>query len=175
MGGKHEPPTHRTFYISLATSTVRAVILAVAVVLGVVGITRAFPEGGDSPITLPPAGAGDVTPSPTVTIPTSPSPTASPRAPRNVSVLVLNGAGVTGLAADVTTILQDAGYDTLVPDDGARRPQTVVFFQAGSQVEAEVLADGFFQGARVRPATQAAATDADITVILGEDGPAPSG
>jgi hypothetical protein len=102
-------------------------------------------------------------------------PTISPRAPRNVSVLVLNGAGITGLAAEVTTILQDAGYDTQDPDDGARRPQTVVFFQAGSQAEAEILAEDFFQGARVRPATQAAATDADITVILGEDGPAPGG
>jgi hypothetical protein len=176
LGGKHEPPTHKSFYISLATSTVRAVLLAAAVVLGVVGITNAFPEGGDSPITPPPAGIANPSPSPTLPSPVSPSPEPSPRPAEDVSVQVLNGAGITGLAADVTTVLEDAGYRTKVPDDAARRPRTIIFYQAGSEPEALALnADFFEDGAQVRPATQAAASDADLTVILGENGPAPSG
>ncbi len=153
----------------------RAVLLAAAVVLGVVGITKAFPEGGTSPITAPAAGSNTTTPSPTVTTPTSPSPTTSPRAPRNVSVQVLNGSGVTGHAADVTTILEDAGYKTKIPDDASRRARTVIFFQAGSEPEALALRDRLFEGAQVKPATQAAASDADLTVVLGENGPTPSG
>jgi LytR cell envelope-related transcriptional attenuator len=175
LGGKHEPPTHKSFYISLATSTVRAVLLAVAVVLGVVGITNAFPEGGDSPITAPPTAVDNTSPSPSPSSPTSPSPQQSPRPPRNVTVQVLNGAGITGLAADVSQVLQDAGYKTKVPGDGAHRAKTVIFYQAGSQAEAVALRDGLFEGAQVKPATQAAASDADLTVILGENGPAPTG
>jgi hypothetical protein len=160
----------------LATSTVRAVLLAAAVILGVVGITKAFPEGGASPIIPPAADAnGGGTPSPTVTTPTSPSPATSPRPRRNVTILVLNGAGITGLAADVSITLEDAGYKTKDPDDGAHRARTIIFFQAGSQAEALALRDDFFEGAQVKPATQAASSDADLTVILGENGPVPPG
>jgi LytR cell envelope-related transcriptional attenuator len=175
LGGKHEPPTHKSFYISLATSTVRAVLLAVAVVLGVVGITNAFPEGGDSPITTPPTAAENPSPTSSPSPPTSPSPQQSPRPPRNVTVQVLNGSGITGQAADVSQILEDAGYKTNDPGDGAHRAKTVIFYQAGSQPEAVALRDDFFEGAQIKPATQAAASDADLTVILGEDGPAPTG
>jgi len=140
LGGKHEPPTHKSFYISLATSTVRAVLLAAAVVLGVVVITNAFPEGGESPVTAPPTGADNPSPSPSPSPPTSPSPQQSPRPPRNVTVQVLNGAGITGLAARTTNRLRALGWTAVTGGNAPPTSRSQVRYPAGQQPAATALA-----------------------------------
>jgi hypothetical protein len=175
-GGKHEPPTGRSFYISLATSTLRAIVLAAAVILGVVGLTKAFPSG-TSPVT--PSGSS-VAPSPlpstSPSIGTSPTPAVTPRPPKEVTVQVLNGSGVNFLAAKKSTKLENAGYKVKSPGDASHSSNTVVYFKAGFKVDAEFLAAKYFPGSAVKPATQAATSNADITIILGTDAsPSPGG
>jgi hypothetical protein len=52
----HEPPTKRSWYISVATSTLRAVILIAAIAIGIVVIKGAFPENASQTITTVPSG-----------------------------------------------------------------------------------------------------------------------
>jgi hypothetical protein len=177
-GGKHEPPTGRSFYISLATSTLRAIILAAAVILGVVGLTKAFPSG-TSPVTPTggaPAGSPSASSSPST--PVSPTPSATPRAPSEVVVQVLNGSGVTGLAASKTNKIKKAGYNTKEPGDWPSHiNSTVVYYKAGFRIDAEFIQARFFPEATVKPVAQAATANADVTIVLGtnEASPSPSG
>lgn len=150
----------------------RAIILAAAVVVGLVGLTKAFPEGGSAPFTPAAGGGGQtVSPSPSVSPTSSPSPTVTPRVD-GVVVQVLNGSGVDFLAAKYTNRIKRLGYTVNDPDNANRTPTTIVYFQAGFQPEAEFLKTRCFgTEASVRRATQAAASDADLTVILGENAP----
>jgi hypothetical protein len=153
----------------------RAIILAVAVAVGVIGLTKAFPEGS-SPINTS-TGTPGVSPSPTPSVsrPTSPTPSTSPRV-KDVVVQVLNGSGVDFLAAQESKKIKRAGYTVKTPGNANHTPTTIVYYQAGFQLEAEALQEKFYPDASVRRATQAAASDADLTVILGEDAsPSPSG
>ena len=156
----------------MATSTMRAIILVAAVVVGLVGLTKAFPEGGSAPFTPAAGGGGQtVSPSPTPSPTASPTPTATPRVD-GVVVQVLNGSGVDFLAAKYTNRIKRFGYSVNDPGNATHTPTTIVYYQAGCQPEAEALrARCFGTEASVRRATQAAASDADLTVILGEDAP----
>jgi hypothetical protein len=166
VGGRHEPPTGRSFYISLATSTLRAIILGAAVILGIIGLTKAFPNGGTP---VPVGGSPSASPTPSVSpSQPSPSPSATPRV-HGVSVQVLNGSHTTGLAATASTQIRHAGYHVLTPGNANPTSTTVVYYQAGFQLEADFLKTQFFPSASVRPATQAANSEADLTVILGTD------
>ncbi|MGH2528972.1 MAG: LytR C-terminal domain-containing protein, partial [Actinomycetota bacterium] len=119
MSGRHEPPSERSFYFSLATSTLRFALIVALVVGGVVLIDQAFPQGGTA---APPPSGATSSPSP------SASPSASPKgkpSPQVVGVRigVFNGAGVTGLAADTAAQLEkDYGY---VPAQVADAPSPV--------------------------------------------------
>ena len=161
----------------MATSTLRAIILGAAVILGVVGLTKAFPNAG-API-APSGSGGQPSPStsPTPSLGTSPSPSVTPQI-KGVTVQVLNGSGVTGLAATVTKQIKKAGYSVKTPGNANHTGSTIVYYQAGTQarLNADFLRTRFFPGAALRPATSAANSAADITVILGEDAsPSPSG
>ncbi|MFN2590363.1 MAG: LytR C-terminal domain-containing protein [Actinomycetota bacterium] len=158
----------------MATSTLRAIILAAAVVVGFVSLTRAFPQRS-SPIGIPATRTAAPAPSPSVTNRPTPTATATPRV-EGVVVQVLNGSGVDFLAATVSKRVKRAGYTVKDPGNATHTPVTIVYYQAGFNVEAEFLKTTLFPNADVRPATQAAASDADLTVILGEDAsPTPSG
>ncbi|MGH2576248.1 MAG: LytR C-terminal domain-containing protein, partial [Actinomycetota bacterium] len=119
MSGRHEPPSERSFYFSLATSTLRFALIVALVVGGVVLIDQAFPQGGTA---APPPSGATSSPSP------SASPSASPKgkpSPQVVGVRigVFNGAGVTGLAAATASKLEkDYGY---VPAQVADAPSPV--------------------------------------------------
>ncbi|HJP65069.1 MAG TPA: LytR C-terminal domain-containing protein, partial [Actinomycetota bacterium] len=124
----------------MATSTLRAIVLAAAVILGVVGLTKAFPSG-TSPVT-PTGGTGGGTPSASASpsTPASPTPSATPRAPEEVVVQVLNGSGVTGLAASKTNKVKKAGYNTKEPGDWPNHVNnTIVYYKAGFRVDAEFI------------------------------------
>ena len=49
----HQPPTNRSFYLSLAASTLRFAIIVALVIGGIVVIDQAFPALGDGPSSLP--------------------------------------------------------------------------------------------------------------------------
>ena len=169
MAGKHEPPTKTTFYISLATSTLRAAILVAALVVGVFVLAKAF--GGDnvrpSVAATPRAGGSPTSPAPRTTTP--PPPTRTPQV-KGVVVQVLNGTSTTGLAGATTEILDAAGYSTEEPDDADHAyDRTIVYYQRDSKVDAEFMRDKHFKNALLRPAPATLPQDIQITVVLGAD------
>jgi hypothetical protein len=149
MSGRHEPPSERSFYFSLATSTLRFALIVALVVGGVVLIDQAFPQGGTA--APPPSGASS-SPSPSASPSASPKEKPSPQVV-GVRIGVFNGAGVTGLAADTAAQLEkDYGY---VPAQVADAPSpvavtTVYYRVAGDRIEAESLAQNFFQDLEVK-------------------------
>ena len=170
MAGKHEPPTQRSFYFSLATSTLRALILVAAVVLGVVVLRGAFP-GTDSTL-----ASGEPSPAPTRTTPspkrTTPSPAkTTPRKPKvqGVVVQVLNGTSTTGLAASASETLQQAGYTLESPGNASSVATTTIYFRQANKVDAEFLRDNHFPDAVLKPATPAVPPEVMIQVVLGSD------
>jgi hypothetical protein len=143
MSGRHEPPSDRSFYFSLATSTIRFALIVALVVGGVVLIDQAFPQGGTA---APPPSAASSSPSPSASPSSSPKEKPSPQIV-GVRIGVFNGAGVTGLAAATASQLEkDYGY---VPAQVADAPSpvaatTVYYRVAADRIEAESLATNFF-------------------------------
>ena len=147
--GSHQPPTNRSFYLSLGASTLRFVIIIALVVGGIVVINQAFPaptsgQGSSVPIDNGPAPstAPSATPSPSTK--PAPSPTVV-----GTRIAVFNGAGVAGLAADTQAALVDQyGYVAAQQPADAPAPVavTTIYYRAPKdQVEAEYLASDFFR------------------------------
>jgi hypothetical protein len=105
----------------------------------------------------------------TTTAPTTTtSTTVAPRAPSEIVVVVLNGVGVVGLAAEVSSGLEELGYQTLEP--GNYQPvlaQSLILYSEGFEVEAFELA-AEFPDAEVQQAAAGNEEGADIVVVLGE-------
>ena len=169
MTGKHEPPSNRSFYISLATSTLRALILVAAVVLGVFVLAKAFPENASSITGTPrstPRGATEPTQRPTQRPPQAPpaSPTFEAR------VWVLNGTDRTGFAAEMTQRLEEEGYrSSKEPANAPETQRTVIYYRDAFAADARYIRRKFFQGATLRPALPTLAETVDVEVILGSD------
>jgi hypothetical protein len=154
----------------LGTSTLRAIILVAAVVVGIIVLKNAFPQGAT------PRTAGTPTPSTTHRTssnpPKSPGPTPSrtPRPPKDVVVQVLNGSGQTLAAAGVTAHISGAGYKTRQAANAPQRiARTTLFYQPDSLVEAQALQQRFFRRALLKPAPSSYPKGVDITVVLGTD------
>jgi LytR cell envelope-related transcriptional attenuator len=177
--GRHIPPTSRSYYLSVAASTLRFAIIVALAVGGVLLINQAFPEaqgGGTSAI---PNDGPAVSESP------SPSPSESPAADPTPSptvtgtrIAVFNGAGVSGLAGDTQTALVEQ-YSYVAAQDPADAPATVdvttIYYRsADDKVEAEFLANDFFgELPDVRVARLQAGSDVDrrvqVAIYLGND------
>lgn len=157
--GAHQPPTNRSFYLSVAASTIRFAIIVALVIGGVVVIDQAFPEtpsaadAGDGG-TVPPIDGGGIdvteTPGPETgpTGATGQQPAPSPTVV-GTRIAVFNGAGVSGLAGDTQTALVDE-YGYVAAQDPADAPApvavTTIYYRANKdQVEAEFLANDFFK------------------------------
>jgi hypothetical protein len=174
MSGRHEPPSDRSFYFSLATSTLRFALIVALIVGGVVLIDQAFPKGGVA------APAPGVSSSPSTSPSTSPSasPTGTP-SPQIVGVRigVFNGAGVTGLAATTASTLEKRyGYvPAQVTDAPSPVAVTTIYYRtAEDRVEAEALAANFFTGIEVKISRlPASATNVEkkvqVAIYLGSD------
>lgn len=184
MSGRHQPPTNRSFYLSLATSTLRAAIVIALVVGGIVVINSAFPEsgvsgGGASP-SAPTSPTGATGPDGTTgngTGPTGPTGTTG-QAPEVVDlpVAVRNGTSVTGLAEDTARKLEAKLEVNAIQVDDA--PSTVsvttIYYRgAGNQDEAEYLATEFFKKIEPKIARLEAGggvdRDVQIAIYLGTD------
>ena len=152
--GAHEPPTNRSFYLSLAASTIRFVIVVALVVGGIVVIDQAFrPVASSDDGSAPPLDDGGPTvsesPSPEPTGPTGPTDTAPPTPTAGTRIAVFNGAGVTGLAGATQEKLENKyGYVAAQdPTDApAPLPTTTIYYRAPrDQAEGEALAATFFK------------------------------
>jgi len=174
MSGRHEPPSDRSFYFSLATSTLRFALIVALVVGGVVLIDQAFPKGGTA---APPPGANSSSsPAPSASPSGSPSGRPSPQIV-GVRIGVFNGAGVTGLAATTASKLEKQyGY---VPAQVTDAPSpvavtTIYYRSADDRIEAEALAANFFSGLDVKISRlPASATNVEqkvqVAIYLGSD------
>jgi hypothetical protein len=167
--GKHEPPSNGSFYLSVATSTLRAAIIVAALVLGGVVLANAFPgtiaQGpGPGPGNLP-----TVSPSPSVTVSTSP--TVQVRI-EGAILQVLNGTSTTGLAAEVQACLVDKG-GAVIPDSNlGNNPdalaETTLVYRPDSKALAEAIRTRFFPGSKVVKGVELPGNpDVRVTVIVG--------
>ncbi len=182
---RHAPPTNRSFYLSVAASTIRFALIVALVVGGVVVINQAFPDtttsgGGGSTGEIPTGGPG-----PTETGPTAPTgatgdtgqqPVNTPTPQiEGVRVAVFNTTGVTGLAGDLMLELEADGYERgEEPGDAPASANTRIYFRsAADRVEAEYIANTYFRRLDILPTRLEAGADVDpsvqVAIFLGND------
>jgi len=156
----------------MATSTLRGLILVALVVLGILGLTKLFPQNtslGVTPAastTTGPPGGHSPSPSPS----TSPSATRKARPKSKVTVQILNGTRRNGLAALITARLRDDGYKTVLPGDYSPKvAQTIIFYQSNSLPEAQRLQRQRFTAAILKPAPATLSSNIDLQVVVGQD------
>jgi hypothetical protein len=174
MSGRHEPPSDRSFYFSLATSTLRFALIVALVVGGVVLIDQAFPTGGRA--AQPPGTGANPSPSPSASPSASPSGRPSPQIV-GVRVGLFNGANVTGLAAATASQLEKKyGYvPAQVTDAPSPVAATTIYYRtADDRIEAQALAANFFPGLDVKISRlPASATNVErkvqVAIYLGTD------
>jgi hypothetical protein len=157
--GSHQPPTNRSFYLSLAASTLRFAIIVALVIRGYV-IDQApalSSDDGDGGGTTPPITGGTVggtgeTGQTGATGATATGPTgvdAEPPTTEGVRIAVFNGTEASGLAGETQLQLEERyGYiATQVPADApSAYPVTTIYFNAPKdRVQAEYLASDFFK------------------------------
>lgn len=186
----HQPPTNRSFYLSLGASTLRFAIIVALVIGGIVVIDQAFSTsssgdgGGDgggataAPTGGTIGGTGTDTTGPTGETATDgtrpePSPTVV-----GVRIAVFNGAGVSGLAGDTQARLEELGYiATQDPADAPTPyPVTTIYYNAPKdRVEADYLANSFFKKldgvevVRLEPDTADIDPSTQVAIFLGND------
>jgi len=188
--GAHEPPTSRSFFFSLAASTIRFAIILALVVGGVVVIDQAFQApassgsgggGGGGNVPGLTGGGPTTTTSPQPTAPTGATGNTAPEPSPEVAgvrIAVFNGAGLTGLAADTMQTLIDR-YDYVEGQAPADAPApysvTTIFYRgASNKIEAEFLAEDFFAPLavdikRLKPGTADIDQDVQLAIFLGTD------
>jgi LytR cell envelope-related transcriptional attenuator len=174
LAGRHEPGSRGSFYLSLATAALRAVLVVAAVVLGVFVLSKAFPSGDQ--------GTVPVTPDETATSPTPTTPPADGEQgggggggqpethdPADIRVQVLNDTDVSGLAADTAALLEEEGYQVPTVDDyQGDVERTTIFFRPPFRADAEALRDSMFPTAQLEEADPDL-RGVDLTVVLAED------
>jgi hypothetical protein len=167
----------------MATSTMRAIILVLAVALGAVVVGKAFPNASAAftaqPIVHP---SQSPTPQPSASHPKkktthpSSSPSSSPGGggavhPGSVKVLVENGTHKSGLAATTSQTLAAAGYNMQPARDTATQSETTttVYYLASAQAAAQAIHTRYFPSAHLVPAPTALGTADDVIIVLGAD------
>lgn len=155
----------------MATSTLRGLILVALVVLGVLGITKLFPQNVSLGVTPGSTASQSPTgPGPSPSVSTSPTKARKPRPKGDVTVQVLNGSSKNFFAAQVSETLRQDGYDVKSPDNYTPKIQTtIIYYQSDFLPEAQRIQRQRFQGAELKPAPPTLSADIDLQVILGAD------
>jgi LytR cell envelope-related transcriptional attenuator len=180
LSGRHEPSSSASFWFSLSTAVLRAVLVVAAVVLGVFVLSKAFPTS-DEP--TPPAaqvteepeeepeetetpdgGGGDGGQQPQ-------QPQSSPQV-RGVQVAVLNGTDITGLAdCTATERLSPLDYQ-VAPDDIGNASQshevTTISYAREFEADARYLQKELFPDAELQ-ALRGMTAITDVSISLGPD------
>jgi LytR cell envelope-related transcriptional attenuator len=158
-----------------------AVLLLVAVVLGIFLLNKVDDEGGTTV-----SQTSDVTePVEDVVTPTTlPAPSTTVRTakdPATVKVLAVNGTTTTGIGARTKEVMLAAKYNTLTPTDAKTKPAktTTFYYKPGLDADAAAVAALFqMPPSQTKPLPADAANlvketrnlaNADIVVIAGED------
>lgn len=111
-------------------------------------------------------GSSVTTVPPTTVPPATTRATIGVRDPSEITVQVLNAVGTTGLASEVSTLLQEAGYQTVEPTDyEPLLDRSQVLFKDGYGPEAFELA-ALFPDAQVGMSPDIP-EDVDVMVLLG--------
>jgi LytR cell envelope-related transcriptional attenuator len=141
-----------------------AVLVGLAVILGVVGLQILDDSSSGSGAGA--SGSGDGTA--TTSLPTTTGPV---RAPAQVRVKVYNASGVLGVAQTMTDTLKAQGYNVQTPDTlSDKTAGQSVKCRAGFEREATALAGVIGNGATVQPfpsSPPTGADSADCLVIIG--------
>ena len=167
-----------------------AVVLVVAIVIGLALLARSGGGGGDdedasSDQTTTTATTEATDGSDTTVVPVqdsstteSTTPTGSTQDPATITVVVLNATDETGWAGENATILQSAGYTTDQgnPASGENADTTTIYATPEAQADAQAVAQVLsLTDAQVtqKPAEplgdQGQDADADVVVVLGAD------
>ncbi len=144
---RERPQQNKGFAQSVAFSAARgALLIGVAVVIGIVLLqvvdndtTGPIGDGGSSSGAVVDNSSSSTQPDETTTT-TTVATGGGARQPAEISVQVLNGSGVSGAAASMTTQLQGAGYVMLEPTDTSPTTGTTVYCTGGLDREASALA-----------------------------------
>jgi hypothetical protein len=116
-----------------------AVLIGVAVVIGIV-LLQVVDNGS-------PVGSGQSSGSHTGGVTTTTK--SGARNPQAVRVIVLNGSGLSGAAANLTNKLRGLGYVMGVPGNAATQSGTTVSCRSGFEKEAAILAGPNLAGSPV--------------------------
>ena len=149
------------------------VLLAVAVILGVVLLNKA----DDTPHRVsagPGNGVSDTTDEVTTTTAPPTSTTAAARPPREVKILSANGTKVNGAAGRVRDTLRAQGYNVLAPTEAKPVDASAVYFTPGYEREAAAAAQVLkLAPTAVRPLPNppplADLRGANVLVVVGPD------
>lgn len=180
MPGKHAPASPWSFVLSLARAAAGALaVLGVVVLIAFVAVNSrgdTGPAAGGTPTpTTSPDGEPTATGSPTPTTSPSVESSPTPRPPGEVTVQVLNGNGRTGVAGEVTSALEQAGYQALEASNASIRARTIILFRRGFRPDALALREAHFPyaaaGQVMRSDDGPGEPEADIVVVLGQDQP----
>ncbi len=185
MAGRHAAPGYGGFFRELGIFTLKVVFWG-AIVFGAVLLFQAVFSADDSDVTTTTAQATSgtsttttattqpvittVSPETTTTVATTTTQatttTLGGRDPSEITVLVLNSTTRGGIAADLTDTLEDAGYQTLEPDNWST-PFSVsrVWYAAGFETEGAVIARYVSPDAIVELFQGVA--QADIIIVIG--------
>lgn len=175
--GKHASGDSGAFYRDLIIMILGIILVGAAVFL-ILFLIADGPEAGPTTIAAPDTStststteaATTTTTQPTTTTTTAPSTTSTVpvRAPSEVRVVVLNSIGIDGAAGRMTDRLDEAGYQTLTPDDHEpEQDPSRIWFREGFSAEANVLLD-LLPGALVEPLPEESlAEGADVVMVLG--------
>ena len=146
--------------------------MGAAIALGVFVMLKAFPSGDTPPSVTPGEQAETVTTSapPVIASPTGKPPRTAPEAkdPSEITLQVLNGTDVSGLASETAERLKAEGYQiSTIADAETSYEVTTLFHVPKRKVDAQFLADAFFPGAVLEVAEDD--IKVDITVNIGAD------
>ncbi len=177
--GKHASDDTGAFYRDLIIMILGILLVGTAVFL-ILFLIADGPEPGPTTIAASDTTASTSTTRATTTTitttteqtttTTAPSTTTTVpvRDPSEVRVVVLNSIGISGAAGRMTDRLDEAGYQTLTPDNyEPEQDPSRIWYREGFSAEANVLLD-FLTGALVEPLPEESlAEGADIVMVLG--------
>ena len=177
MSGKHEPSSSASFWISVSTTVLRGALVVAAIALGIFVLSKAFPSASTGP--TPPASE-TTAPEPTDTGGGGPTNTGgggggnqtqgqeTPQI-QGVKVAVLNGTGITNLAACVATeVVEPLKYNvTKVDDAQADYEVTTISYRKEFEADARYLQEKAFKKAELQRLSGGAVTD--VSIALGTD------
>jgi maltose-binding protein MalE len=171
--GKHAPESPASFILSVGRAAAGALV-----VLGVVAVIAVAATGSNKkPTTQSSTPRATIstrapTSSPSSTLSTTSTPTATATASTapKITVNVLNGTTRNGLAGALATKLRAAGYAVkTVATEPKHQTVTTIYYQPGQKAAADALLAAHPELGKVAAAISTTPTNANLTIILGDD------